>query len=77
MSLADLQNVVSELSEPERGKLAAWLLDSLPPHSQEDAAADSLQEARRRREELDAGTDRPLTADEFWDAVERDRAEWR
>ena len=77
MSLADIQNAVSELSEFERGTLAAWLLDSLPPHSGEDASAESVDEAARRRQELDLGRVQPLSSDEFWASIERLRATWK
>ena len=69
MSIAEIQTAVSDLSELERGTLASWLLDSLPPHSHEDASAEGLEEATRRRESLEAGQERPLTSDEFWAAV--------
>ena len=77
MSLADIQNEVSDLSEFERGTLAVWLLDSLPPHSDEDASAEGLDEAARRREELDSGRVQPLSSDEFWASIERLRATWK
>lgn len=77
MSMTEIQAAVSGLPERERGSLAAWLLDSLPAHSGEDAAADSLAEAARRRDELDSGAVRPLTADEFWASIERERLTWR
>lgn len=77
MSIAEIQNVVSDLPEFERGTLAAWLLDSLPPHSEEDAGAEGLAEAARRREELDSGRVRPLSSDEFWASIERLRATWK
>ena len=77
MSIAEIQKAVSDLPEVERGTLAAWLLDSLPPHSHEDASAESIEEAARRREELDSGRLRPLSWDEFWASVERFRATWK
>jgi hypothetical protein len=49
--------------------VAAWWLESLPPHSGEDAAADGIAEAARRREEVDSGRVKPISADEFWAAV--------
>jgi hypothetical protein len=76
MSLLEIKQSVTQLPETEKGNLAAWLLDSLPPHSSEDAAVDSLHEAARRREELDSGRVRPVSADEFWAAIERERASW-
>lgn len=77
MSLADIQNAVSDLSEFERGTLAVWLLDSLPPHSDEDASGEGVDEAARRREELDSGRVQPLSSDEFWASIERLRATWK
>ena len=69
MSIAEIQNAVSDLSEFERGTLATWLLDSLPPHSHEDASAEDIEEATRRREELDSGQVRPVNSDEFWTSM--------
>lgn len=77
MSIAEIQNLVSDLSEFERGTLAAWLLNSLPPHSSEDASAECLQEAARRRDELDSGQVLPLSSDDFWASIERLRATWK
>jgi hypothetical protein len=77
MSVAELQKVVADLSEFERGTLAAWLLDSLPPHSHEDASTEGIEEAARRREQLDSGQVCPLSSDEFWASIERLRATWR
>jgi hypothetical protein len=70
MSLTEIQSAVSELSDQERGNLAAWLLDSLPSHSEEDADDAGIEEAARRREELDSGKARPLTSSEFWSSLE-------
>ena len=77
MSIAEIQKAVSGLPEVERGTLAAWLLDSLPPHAHEDAGAEAIEEAARRREELNSGRVRPLSSDEFWDSIERLRATWK
>ena len=77
MSIAEIQQAVSDLPEVERGTLAAWLLDSLPPHSHEDASAEGIREAARRREELNSGRVRALSSDEFWASIERLRATWR
>ena len=77
MLIAELQKAVSDLPEVERGTLAAWLLDSLPPHSHEDASEEGIAEAARRREELDSGRVRPLSSDEFWASIERLRATWK
>jgi Putative addiction module component len=77
MSIAEIQQAVSDLPEVERGTLAAWLLDSLPPHSHEDASAEGIREAARRREELNSGRVRALSSDEFWASIERLRATWK
>ena len=77
MLIAEIQKAISDLPELERGTLVAWLLDSLPPHGHEDASAEGIQEAARRREELDSGRVRPLSSDEFWASIERLRATWK
>jgi len=77
MSIAEIQHAVADLSEFDRGTLAAWLLDSLPPHDPEDASAEGIEVAARRRQELDSGAVRPLNADEFWAAIDRQRAAWK
>ncbi len=77
MSIAEILSAISDLPEIDRGTLAAWLLDSLPPHNHEDASAEGIEEAARRREELDSGQVRPLSSDEFWASIERLRATWK
>jgi hypothetical protein len=77
MSLLEIKESAARLADQEKGALAAWLLDSLPPHSGEDASADSLREAARRRDELNSSQVQPLGADEFWAAVERERSSWK
>ena len=73
MSLTEVEKPVTGWSDRERGDLAAWLLDSLPAHDGEDASAESLAEAVRRREELDSGKVQPLTDGEFWATYGTDR----
>ena len=77
MSMAEIQSAVAELSDRERGTLAAWLLHSLPPHSGEDSSADTLREAVRRRDELDSGAVKAISSEEFWTAIDRERATWK
>lgn len=77
MSVADIKNAVAELPEQDRAELAAWLLDSLPTASFGDDNDDGLQEAARRREELDSGRVAPLSAEELWAGVDRARSKWK
>lgn len=77
MSLLELKETVAQLPDIEKGDLAAWLLDSLPPHNAEDSSNDSVEEAARRREELDSGRVKPVPATEFWATIERERASWK
>jgi hypothetical protein len=76
MSLTEIKHALAELPDRKRGSVAAWLLDSLPPHSGEDATAEGVAEAARRRDELDSGRVKPIPADEFWAAVAQERASW-
>ncbi len=76
MSVSEIQQSVFDLSEKERAELAVWLLALLPPASSDDAAEESLAEAERRRKELDSGEVKPLTAQEFWSGIERERSRW-
>jgi hypothetical protein len=76
-SMTDIQATLANWPEQERGRLAAWLMDSLPPHSGEDTTDSSLAEAVRRRDELDRGVVRALSADEFWAGIERERSQWK
>lgn len=73
MSVAEIQKSVLELSEPEKAKLAAWLLDCLPPASAEDGIEESVAEAKRRREELDSGQAKAIPEREFWAGIEREQ----
>jgi len=77
MSLNQIKDAVAELPEKARGSLAAWLLDSLPPHGTEDAVDEGVEEAARRRAEVDAGKTAMISADEFWAAVKRERSSWK
>jgi len=77
MSLNQIKDAVAGLPDKARGSLAAWLLDSLPPHAAEDDSDAGVEEATRRRDELDAGKADLISADEFWAAVKRERASWK
>jgi hypothetical protein len=77
VSLAEIKESLAQLPDREKGDLAVWLLDSLPPHGVEDASADSLAEASRRRDELESGRVKAIRADEFWAAIESERASWK
>jgi putative addiction module component (TIGR02574 family) len=77
MSLAEIQKSVSALPEKERAKLAGWLLDSLPPSSSDDVGNESLEEADRRRQELDSGHISPLSEAEFREDIARARKLWK
>jgi hypothetical protein len=75
MLVTQIQKMISGLPAKERAKLAVWLLDSLPSSSDEDAAADSVAKAIRRRNELDSGNAKPLSAKAFWAEIERERSQ--
>src|SRR6266496_3949965 len=77
MLIEEIKQEAAGLPARSRGSLAAWLLDSLPPHSGEEATAESAAEAARRRDELDSGRVQAISSDEFWAAIERERASWR
>jgi putative addiction module component (TIGR02574 family) len=76
MSVIEIRKTVSALPDKERAKLAAWILDSLPPASDQDASADSIEEAVRRRAELNSGKVVPLTNEEFWESIAQERNQW-
>src|SRR5687767_1148734 len=59
MSAKEIQHALAKLPVKERGSLAAWLLETLPPHGTEDGAAEGIEEAARRREEIDSGRVQP------------------
>ena len=77
MSATEIQHALAKLPVKERGSVAAWLLETLPPHGAEDAAAEGIEEAARRREEIDSGRVQPTSSDEFWAAIARERASWK
>jgi hypothetical protein len=73
VSVIEIRNAVSALPEKDRAELAVWLLDSLTEHGDEDALADSIAEADRRRADLELGQSSLLSESEFWSRVERKR----
>ena len=77
MSATEIRNVLAKLPVKERGSVAAWLLETLPPHGTEDGVAEGIEEAARRREEIDFGRVQPTSSDEFWAAIARERASWK
>ena len=77
MSIVELQKAAVGLAERERAAFALWLLDTLPPHSSEDAGIDSVAEAVKRRDELDSGKAIPLADEEFWASIEHERLAWK
>jgi hypothetical protein len=77
MSLSQIKDAMAELPDKERGALAVWLLHSLPPHNGEDASAESIAEADRRRAEINSGRVKPVSAEEFWASVEQERQSWK
>jgi len=77
MSLNQIKDAVAELPEKARRSLAAWLLDSLPPHAAEDDSAAGIEEAARRRDALEAGKAQLVSANEFWATVKQERASWK
>lgn len=77
MSATEIQHVLARLPVKERGSVAAWLLETLPPHGTEDGAAEGIEEAARRREDIDSGRVKPTPADEFWAAIAQEQAAWK
>lgn len=77
MSVAEIKSAVAELPEQERAELAAWLLDLLPASALGGEDDDGLQEAVRRRVELDSGRVESVGAEQFWSDVDRTRSQWK
>ncbi|MCU0749116.1 MAG: hypothetical protein MUF13_06165 [Akkermansiaceae bacterium] len=69
VTLAEIEDLVYQLPESDRAKLAAGLLDSLPGILVEED--DGLDEAHLRSEEMDRDPSVCLTHDEFLKAVGR------
>ena len=77
MSVEEIKSAVAAMPEREQAELAAWLLDLLPAPAHSDEDDEGLQEAGRRREELDSGRVAPLAGDKFWADVDGARAQWK
>jgi hypothetical protein len=71
MCVIEIRNVISALPEKDKAELAVWLLDSLTGHDDEDAVAESIAEADRRRQELESGRSTLLSESEFWSRVDK------
>lgn len=69
VTLAEIENLVFQLSEFDRARLAADLLDSLPGVLIEED--EGLAEALRRSEEMDRDPSACLSHEEFLNAVGR------
>lgn len=69
VTLAEIENLVFQLPESDRARLAADLLDSLPGVLIEED--EGLAEALRRSEEMDRDPSAGLTHEEFLNAVGR------
>ena len=72
MSMAEIKDTIANWPAERGGQLAVWLLSSLPPHSQHDALNDSIDEATRRREQLNSGETGALSSEEFWNSIRED-----
>lgn len=69
VTLEEIENLVFKLPEPERARLAADLLASLPGLMTEED--EGLAEALRRSEEMERDPSACLTHEEFLKAVGR------
>ena len=71
MSVTEVKQAAADLPIAEQADLAAWLLDYLTDSSGENAINDSIAEARLRQAELNWGQSTLLSADEFWNNLDR------
>jgi hypothetical protein len=72
MSMAEIKDTIASWPAEQRGQLVAWLLNSLPPHAYDDGIGDSIEEASRRREQLDSREVEALSSEEFWNSIRED-----
>lgn len=77
MSIPEFQDGARRLSVQERAELALWLLDSLPPTDGSDALNESVEEADRRRTDLESGKSVLVGESEFWTAIREEREKWK
>ena len=77
MSIPEFQDGAKSLSVQERAELALWLLESLPPSDCEDALHESVDEADRRRMDLESGKSVLVGEAEFWSAIREQREKWK
>ena len=74
MTLTLAKETVESLSPEDQGHLALWILDQLPPHSEEDASEESIHLATERAKELDSGEVQDLSHEEFVEGIQRHRS---
>jgi len=69
MSLAEIEKEALALSEEERGRLAALLLETLPPPGTDV----SDEEVWQREAEMESGRVQPISHEEFVRLVQQER----
>ena len=69
MSLAEIEKEALALNEEERGRLAALLLETLPP----PGADVSDEEVWQREADMESGRVQPISHEEFVRLVEHER----
>jgi hypothetical protein len=69
-NLAEFENLVLQLPEPERWQLATRLLESLPPSKEPWSDQEILDEALRRDAEMDRDPSMILSESQFWAGVQ-------
>lgn len=77
MSVADIKTALAALPLEQRGEVALWLLETLPSHDSSGDIEENLAEAERRRHELDSGQVQPVSSEEFWASLDRERSAWK
>lgn len=77
MTVAEITSLALQLGEGDRAEIMHHLLESFEPcePDPDDFGADSVTEAIHRSNEIKLGLVKPLTEEEFWDAVHVDRAQ--